>query len=401
MDRRPVADTELLLLVERLFRPAVPHPSPDAPPRVGLEVELFVFDPAAPRPGPIAIDRVQAALATDPGLAAAARVSFEPGGQLELSPSPRASVVALVSDVDGLLGRIRAALARDGLAVAVAGVDPWRSADELGLQLETDRYMVMQHHFDAIGPAGRRMMRQTASLQVCIDLLPGRAGRRQWLAANVVGPALAAAFRNPPTPDNRTAIWLDVDPSRTGFDGAQLDDRSPAEAYTAFALRAEAMPLPRQDDDTPLPFRRPFRDWTASPGTRPDTADVAHHLTTLFPPVRPRGYLEIRYLDAQDPAGIGAAVALIAVLCADMQARECAIEIAGDVPRLGEFWRRSADVGLADRALRGQAVDMVEMAAVRASAVARRWPGWLPADTEATLLALAGALRVTLDGGPS
>ena len=245
-----------------------------------------------------------------------------------------------------------------------AGVDPWRTADELGLQLAKDRYLVMQQHFDAIGPAGRRMMRQTASLQVCIDLLPGREGRRQWLAANVVGPALAAAFRNPPAPDNRTAIWLDVDPSRTGFDGAQLDDRSPAEAYAAFALCAEVMPLPRQDDGAPLPFRRPFGDWAATPGARPDADDVAHHLTTLFPPVRPRGYLEIRYLDAQDPARIGVAVALLAVLCADRQARECAIEIVGGVPQLGESWRRSADVGLADRALRGQAVDLVEMAAV-------------------------------------
>src|SRR5262249_8278686 len=152
---------------------------------------------------------------------------------------------------------------------------------QVPLRTPTPRYRAMQKVFDETGPDGRRMMRLTASLQICVDLLPGAAGREQWLVANLAGPPLVAVLANPTgidgrpagLPGARTRIWQGVDPRRTGYDGRHLDPVDPIGAYAAFAAAAPRLPIP-------------------------EAADPSYHLTTLFPPVRPRGgYLEVRYLD--------------------------------------------------------------------------------------------------------
>src|SRR5438874_13080078 len=101
----------------------------------------------------------------------------------------------------------------------------------------------MQAHFDAIGPSGRRMMRQTAALQVCVDTGRGRIAWERWRLANLAGPALSAAFANSPIIQGemtgcksaRSRIWQNVDPSRTGFAGLHIGADSEA-AYIEFAL---------------------------------------------------------------------------------------------------------------------------------------------------------------------
>jgi glutamate--cysteine ligase len=212
--------------------------------RIGVELEMFVRQPLAQLP--------------ECG-------SVEPGGQLELSPPALGSVDAVVRDM-------RQRLATLPTEFELAGVDPWRSLDEVPLVLETPRYLALQALFDEHGDAGRQMMRLTASLQVCVDLLPGAAGREQWLVANLAGPYLVDAF----CPSRaRTEIWRAMDPVRTAYDGRHLDARDPVSAYAAFAATAPRLPIPEAMDD-------------------------AYHLNTIFPPVRPRGgYLELRYLDSQ------------------------------------------------------------------------------------------------------
>ena len=134
------------------------------------------------------------------------------------------------------------------------------------------------------------MMRRTASTQVCLDWWPGRAGLEQWRVLNLAGPFLAAAFARSAGPASRLATWLAVDPTRTAFDGRLLIGDDPVAAYASFAAGAVAV-------------RR-----------RTDAA----HLTTLFPPVRPRGrYLEVRFPDAQEDDAIGALVEVLAALVHD------------------------------------------------------------------------------------
>jgi glutamate--cysteine ligase len=111
----------------------------------------------------------------------------------------------------------------------------------------------------------------------------------------------------------RTRIWQGVDLRRTGYDGRHLDPDDPAGAYAAFAAAAPRLPIP-------------------------DAADPAYHLSTLFPPVRPRGgYLEVRYLDAQPPGRVGEAIATVATLLYDQQARRDALDLL--LPRAGDQWR--------------------------------------------------------------
>ncbi len=364
------------------------------PPRIGLEAE-FLLLPAADRNGRVRIATVTRALASMPTLVRTGHPSFEPGGQLELSPAPAPSPALALARLDALTHQTSMALERSGVRMVAAGLDRWRSVEVLGLQTPKDRYRVMQAHFDRFGPSGRRMMRQTASLQVCIDRTPGPGAGRQWLAANLVGPALAAAFRTSPPGDNRTAVWLGVDPSRTGLDGRQVAAADPVDAYLGFALDAEVMPLPRLGEREEVRLdRTALGAWIARGLARPDGTDIRHHLSTLFPPVRPRGrYLEVRFLDAQPERSRIAAVTLVAILLGDPVAREAAIELVGDDPTgLGPAWIRSARSGLADPGLRSVARDLALVAAARVAPIDRRWPGWLPATARDSLEGLVAGL---------
>jgi glutamate--cysteine ligase len=298
--------------VDRLFAPA------RSPGGVGAEVELIaVTDAARPRP----VDPRVLAARFDAAFRREAAPTFEPGGQLELSPAPRPTVAGLVCDLHGLLARATVIAAACGVRLEASGIDPYHSCAEVPLWTPTPRYVAMQDAFDKVGQDGRRMMRLTASLQVTVDLLPGRAGREQWLVANLAGPPLAAAYANSPWLDGgpagidgaRTRIWQGVDVRRTGYDGRHLDAGDPAGAYAAFAAAAPRLPIP-------------------------DAADPAYHLSTLFPPVRPRGgYLEVRYLDAQPPWRVGEAIATVATLLYDQRARRAALDLL--LPRAGDQWR--------------------------------------------------------------
>ena len=300
---------DLNTAVQRLFTPA------RRPGRIGVEVELIpVTDTERPQP----VDPATLAAGFDTGFARAGVPTFEPGGQLELSPPPRAGVAALVRDVVRLIGRARAVAAARGVRLEAVGTNPYHSCAQVPLRTPTPRYVGMQRMFDEAGPDGRRMMRLTASLQICVDLLPGPAGYEQWLVANLAGPPLAAAFANSTAVDGRpsgmagarTRIWQGVDLRRTGYDGRHLDPVDPVRAYAAFAAAAPRLPIPA-------------------------AADPSYHLTTLFPPVRPRrGYLEVRYLDAQPLERIGEAVATVATLLYDRRARRDALDLL--LPRAGD-----------------------------------------------------------------
>lgn len=274
---------------------------------------------------------------------------------MELSPAPRANVSALLAAVERLLGRAAEIAAQRSVRLESVGTNPYHSCADVPLRATAPRYRAMQRLFDEHGPDGRRMMRLTASLQVAVDLLPGRAGREQWLVTNLAGPALTAAFANSPFVDGspagtdgaRTRIWQGVEPSRTGYDGRHLDVDDPVGAYTAFARNARRFPIP-------------------------DAVDARYHLSTLFPPVRPRaGYLEVRYLDAQPVERIGEVVSLLAALCFDPYARRDALDLL--LPRIGDLpaaW---------DAAAAGLSPDADDLLAIAHAGLARLPHGYAPA----------------------
>jgi glutamate--cysteine ligase len=293
--------------VSRLFPSAANRRST----RVGLEHELLVRDVAtgdAVTPG-----RVRAATSVP--------VAFEPGGQVEVNQRCGAAG-AVVRRLRATTTRLRADLARAGIGLDAWPVDP-RSAEQVPLQLPSSRYVAMQAHFDTIGPAGRRMMRCTASTQVCLDWWPGRAGLEQWRVLLLAGPHLAAAFNRSSGPGSRLATWLAVDPDRTGFDDRLLIGEDPVAAYASFAAGATRF------------------------------TSRTEHLSTLFPPVRPRGrYLEVRFLDVQPEDRLDEVVGTLTMLLYDDDRRRrvlAALEPAAG--RLAELWRAAADGDLEERAV--------------------------------------------------
>ncbi|WP_328997173.1 glutamate-cysteine ligase family protein [Kribbella sp. NBC_00709] len=265
--------------------------------RVAVEQEYGVTGTDG---GVVPIDRVRRAAA---GAIAAPYITFEPGGQLELSLPPSLDPVR---ELRALSADLRTHLSLAGISLLTIPVDP---RTDVPLQLSAPRYVAMQRHFDTIGPAGRRMMRRTASTQICLDWWPGRAGIEQWRVLNLAGPFLAAAFARD---GGRLSTWLDVDPTRTGFDDQVLRGDDPIASYAAFAAGATR-----------------FLDGAEA------------HVSTLFPPVRPRStYLEVRFVDALEPAGVERAVRVLGgLMYDDVHRRNVLRALEPERGNLAEHWR--------------------------------------------------------------
>ena len=216
--------------VTRLF----PGPGNRWTTRVGLEHELLTRD--ASTGAPVAIERVRAATSTE--------LAFEPGGQVELNQACGSGSV-VVRRLRETLRNLRCDLAYAGILLDTSPVDH-RSPTRVPLQLTSGRYLAMQAHFDTIGPAGRQMMRCTASTQVCLDWWPGRAGLEQWRVLNLAAPFLAAAYARSTGPGSRLTTWLAVDPERTAFDDRLLHGDDPVAAYAGFARGATTFTTPEE-----------------------------------------------------------------------------------------------------------------------------------------------------------
>jgi len=277
--------------------------------RAAVEQELFVMDLVGGHC--VAPDRVRAAIQ---GRDYTRWVSFEPGGQVELSLPPAATPRAAAAHLTAVTGALAADLMAHGIAVAAR---PLRDQDpNTPRYLVSPRYDAMQQHFDSIGPAGRRMMRSTASTQVCLDWWAGREGLEQWRVLLLAGPFLAAASARATGPTSRLATWLEVDPARTAFDDRLLHGEDPVAAYADFAAGAAVFV----------------------------EGGIEQHLTTLFPPVRPRGcYLEVRFPDARPASQVEALIEGLAGLLYDEEHRRSAlVTLAGEQVRLAEHWAAAA-----------------------------------------------------------
>ncbi|RLP87784.1 ergothioneine biosynthesis glutamate--cysteine ligase EgtA [Micromonospora sp. CV4] len=346
------------------------------PTRTGVELEWTVHDAADPA-HPVDPARLRAALGRhspvtlEPASPAeplrhGGTVTVEPGGQLEISTPPRSSIAALIQATEADIAQVTDLLAAAGLILGRSGIDPHRRPRPV---LETPRYRAMRGAFDRQGPAGRTMMYSTAGLQVCLDAgepdqLPAR-----WAAAHAVGPPLLAAFasasRHAGRPTGwasaRMAAWLAIDPARTRpvwVPGRA--DEDPRATWIRYVLAAPLLCLRRHGPDWSPPPGVTFADWLDGALPRPPTTDdLDYHVSTLFPPVRPRGYLELRYLDAQPGRDWRLPTAVLAALFADPGTVRAAYAIGAPV---AHRWSAAARHGLADAALATAAAALFDLA---------------------------------------
>ncbi|ANP50988.1 glutamate--cysteine ligase [Streptomyces griseochromogenes] len=342
------------------------------PPRtLGVEVEWLVHELRLPQL-PVAPERLEAAYAALRTVPLRSPLTVEPGGQLELSSPPAASLTELIETVSADLDTVRAVLAEDGLGLVGFGHDPWHTPRRF---LREPRYDAMEVCLDRTGTAGRHMMCTSASVQVCVDAgyeEPGPLGHeRRWWLAHHLGAVLVAAFANSPLVgreptgwrSTRQLLWTEIGAGRAGAPPA---DGPPRTAWARHVLDAPVMCVRHDGGPWDVPEGLTFRAWTRSRSPRPPTrADLDYHLTTLFPPVRPRGHLELRMIDAQ-PGDDGWIVplAVTAALFDDPEAAEAAYravkplaERALNLPAPhNPLWIDAARQGLADAELREAAV---------------------------------------------
>jgi len=333
--------------------------SPESPRLVGVELEWLTVsrDDEGARVEPAPLARAVAATGPLPG---GSTVTFEPGGQLEVSAPPHASIAKACSVAEIDVARARAAASELDVALVGLGADPVRPPRRV---VDTPRYAAMEAYFDTDGPAGRRMMANTAAIQVNIGVGPTDAdAARQWRLAHRVGPTLAAAFANSPLLEGRPtgfrsarlATWLALDRTRA----APVDGNRPgSEAWADYVLDARVM-LIRPTPERFVALRSPlaFGQWVAEGHELgwPTHDDLDYHLTTLFPPVRPRGWLELRMLDALPDPWWQVAVAVTAVLLDDPEAGEAA-DRAVSSTGAADRWVDAARTGLAHPAIAASA----------------------------------------------
>ena len=420
---RPLQDPDHLreVVASACFTP--PAPAAPSPGRAGLEAELFAFQagPAGEPRGRVPLARLLASLerlAAAGALAGARRLpgepprfrlagggllSFEPGGQLEHSTAAHPGAGAALAELEGVLPRLASALEPEGIVLAAAGLDVWQAgARPVPQQLAAPRYPAMAAYFARRGPDGAVMMRASCALQLNLDLGGPGELRERWLAANLAAPLACATFAASPAPgaaSARALTWQRLDPTRTGFPRGLLEGvDDPVEQLTRAALAADVLLVRCRRGYWEA--GRPgwtFADWLREGHPQhgyPTADDLRYHLTTLFFEVRPRGFLELRTVDALPARYRPVPVVLLAGLLADPGARREALAcLAPFRPQLPALMRRAATAGLRDPEL--------------ARLAARVWPaalagaGRLPPGTASPAhLALAARFldRLTLRG---
>jgi ergothioneine biosynthesis glutamate--cysteine ligase EgtA len=373
--------------------------------QVGLELEVHLVDLGRPQRRPDWAT-VQQLVANAGALPGGSRITAEPGGQLELSTPVCANVGAAVNALRRDRAALDAVLAAEGFGGAAIGADPVRPVEVVN---NTGRYAAMARHFAAVGCAssGHAMMAGTAALQV--NLNAGPAGDRSARLAHLhaIGPVLLAISACSPMLAGRASgwrsmrqqVWTGIDARRTG----PIAGGDPAAAWADYALAAPVMMVRTGEMYDPVPSRVSFASWISGDAKlirRPTLPDLDYHLTTLFPPVRPRGWIELRYLDAVPQRWWPALAAITVALADDPSVAAAAAEACEPV---AAAWESAARDGLANPQLHRAArtclaaaaaaapVELRDVVAAYAELVER---GRTPGDEIADRIALHGPLAI-------
>ena len=350
---------------------------PKAEFRLGTEHEKFPFTLAGHRPVPYAgaasiralLEGMQRRLGWEPiiedgniiGLADEANggaISLEPGGQFELSGAPVETVHETQAELAAHVADAKAVAAPLGIGFLGIGMTPtWSRADVP--QMPKGRYRIMTAYMPKVGHLGLDMMYRTCTVQTNLDYASEADMVRKLRVSLALQPVATAMFANSPFTEGRpngflsfrAEIWRDTDADRTGMLPWAFEPGMGFERWVDYAL------------DVPMYFVKhgeryvdvagqSFRDLMAGklpgmPGARATISDWANHISTIFPEVRLKRYLEMRGADCGPQLRLPALPAYWVGLLYDDRALDAAWEIVKDwsaedrrklraeVPRLG------------------------------------------------------------------
>jgi len=267
-----------------------------------------------------------------------AAISIEPGGQFELSGAPLDSVHDTRLELDAHFDALRPIAGLLGVSFLDLGASPKWSRAETPV-MPKQRYGIMSAYMPKVGALGLDMMFRTATIQANLDFTTEADMVRKFRSGLALQPIVTALFANSPFMDGkptgalsqRSVIWRDTDAARTGMLPFVFEGGMGFERYVDYAL------------DVPMYFVKragiyhdvagaSFRDLLAGripqlPGERATISDWANHLSTIFPEVRLKTYLEMRGADAGPPEHILALPALFVGLFYDAAALDGALEL--------------------------------------------------------------------------
>jgi len=329
--------------------------------RIGTEHEKFPFyvDGNSPVPyeGPRGIrallEGMQRTLGWDPimddgriiglgGPTGQGAISLEPGGQFELSGAPLETIHQTCREGNAHLAQLREIAQPLGIGFLGLGGSPkWTLAETP--QMPKSRYDIMRAYMPKVGSQGLDMMYRTCTIQVNLDFASEEDMRRKMQVSLKLQPLATALFANSPFTDGRLNglrswrgdIWRDTDNQRSGIPEFFLDPGFGFADYVQWALDVPMYFLIRDGryhDCTHVTFRQ-FMDGALDnsvPDAEPTMGDWANHLSTLFPDVRLKRFLEMRGADGGPWRRICALPALWVGLLYDETALDAAEALTAD-----------------------------------------------------------------------
>ncbi len=237
-----------------------------------------------------------------------ASITLEPGGQFELSGAPLATLHDTCTEANRHLQEVKAITEPAGIGMLGMGFNPKWSLAETP-RMPKGRYAIMRAYMPKRGGLGIDMMHRTATIQVNLDFASEADMVQKFKVSLALQPIATALFANSPFADGRPNGWLsyrahcwsDVDPDRAGLLPFVFEDGFGYERYIDYLLDVPMYFVHRGDayiDASGQSFRD-FLDGRlpALPGERPTLADWEDHLTTAFPDVRLKRFLEMRGAD--------------------------------------------------------------------------------------------------------
>jgi glutamate--cysteine ligase len=268
-------------------------------------------------------------------------ISLEPGGQFELSGAPLENVHQTLREVNGHLAQVRECAEPLGIGFLGFGASPkWTRAETP--VMPKSRYAIMTRYMPEVGGHGIDMMYRTCTVQTNLDFSDEADMVQKMRVSLALQPIVTALFANSPFTEGRpngllswrSAIWLDTDPARTGMLPFAFDPGFGYERYVDWALRVPMYFVKRGDTYYDVAGAS-FMDLLDGklpqlPGERATVSDWINHLSTLFPEVRLKTFLEMRGADGGPGRTIAALPALWVGLLYDRASLDGAWQIVKD-----------------------------------------------------------------------
>ncbi len=280
-------------------------------------------------------------------------VSLEPAGQLELSGAPLENLHQTCAETGRHLDQVKAIGARTGKGFLGLGMWPDKTREELPI-MPKGRYAIMLRHMPRVGTMGLDMMLRTCTIQVNLDYSSEADMVKKFRVGLALQPLATALFANSPFTEGkpngmlsyRSHIWSDTDPARTGMLPFVFEEGFGYERYVDYMLDVPMYFVFREGKYIDAAGQN-FRDFLegklpALPGERPTLSDWTDHLSTAFPEVRLKSFLEMRGADGGPWNRICALPALWVGLLYDQTALDAAWDLVKHWDMEGREALRSA-----------------------------------------------------------